>query len=42
MSDAEFRLPAAVGDFADFYSSLHHARNAGALSLAQLTDCLLI
>ncbi len=31
VDDAEFDLPARIGDFADFYSSLHHARNAGSL-----------
>jgi len=27
--DAEYALPAAIGDFSDFYSSLHHATNVG-------------
>jgi fumarylacetoacetase len=28
-SDAEMLLPAAVGDYTDFYASLHHATNVG-------------
>ena len=31
MSDAEMLLPAQIGDFTDFYSSIHHATNAGSL-----------
>ncbi len=27
--DAEMQLPAAVGDYTDFYASLHHATNVG-------------
>lgn len=30
-SDVELRLPVAVGDFVDFYASLHHATNMGRL-----------
>ena len=30
-SDAEFALPAAIGDFTDFYASIHHARAVGRL-----------
>jgi fumarylacetoacetase len=30
-ADAEHTLPASIGDFSDFYSSLHHATNVGAL-----------
>ena len=30
-SDAEFRLPAQVGDYTDFYTSIHHATNVGRL-----------
>ncbi len=30
-ADAEHALPARVGDFSDFYSSLHHATNVGAM-----------
>jgi fumarylacetoacetase len=29
MADATLVLPAAIGDFTDFYASLHHATNAG-------------
>ena len=31
MRDAELCMPAAVGDFTDFFSSVHHALNAGRL-----------
>lgn len=31
MSDAELRLPARVGDYTDFYASLHHATNVGSM-----------
>jgi len=30
-AEAEYALPAAIGDFSDFYSSLHHATNVGRL-----------
>jgi fumarylacetoacetase len=29
MADAEMALPAEIGDFSDFFSSIHHATNAG-------------
>jgi len=29
-ADAEYALPAAIGDFTDFYASLHHATTVGA------------
>ena len=29
MAAAELRLPAAIGDYTDFYASLHHATNVG-------------
>lgn len=28
-ADAEYRLPARIGDYTDFYTSIHHARNVG-------------
>jgi fumarylacetoacetase len=28
-SDAEFRVPATVGDYTDFYTSIHHATSVG-------------
>ena len=28
-SDVKMHLPAKVGDYTDFYSSLHHATNCG-------------
>ncbi len=31
MSDAEMQLPAQIGDYTDFYASIHHARRVGAL-----------
>ena len=31
MSAATMHLPAAIGDYTDFYSSVDHARNVGAL-----------
>jgi fumarylacetoacetase len=31
MRDAEMRLPAAIGDYTDFYASIHHARRVGEL-----------
>jgi fumarylacetoacetase len=31
MDEAELLLPAAVGDYTDFYASVHHAANVGAL-----------
>lgn len=30
-SDAEYSLPARINNFSDFYSSIHHATNVGAL-----------
>ena len=30
-ADCAMRLPAAVGDYTDFYAGIHHATNAGAL-----------
>jgi fumarylacetoacetase len=30
-ADCEFLLPAAVGDYTDFYASIHHATNVGKL-----------
>ena len=30
-SDAELFIPAVIGDYTDFYASVHHARNVGAL-----------
>lgn len=30
-SECEFLLPCAIGDYTDFYASIHHARNIGAL-----------
>ncbi len=30
-SDAEYALPASVGDYTDFYASVHHATNVGKL-----------
>jgi fumarylacetoacetase len=31
MAAAELRLPAAIGDYTDFYASVHHAANVGSL-----------
>lgn len=31
MSDAEYALPAQIGDYTDFYTSIHHATNIGKL-----------
>jgi fumarylacetoacetase len=31
MSDAELFLPARIGDYSDFYASLHHATNVGSM-----------
>jgi fumarylacetoacetase len=31
MADAEMLLPAAIGDFTDFYASIHHATRVGGL-----------
>lgn len=31
MNDVELRLPAQIGNYTDFYASLHHARNVGRL-----------
>ena len=31
MRDAELLLPAAIGDYTDFYASVHHATNVGAM-----------
>ena len=31
MRDAEMRLPAAIGDYTDFYASVHHATNVGSM-----------
>lgn len=30
-ADAEYRLPARIGDYTDFYTSVHHATNIGKL-----------
>ena len=31
MADAQMALPAAIGDYTDFYASIHHATNVGRL-----------
>jgi len=31
MADVEMRLPAQVGDYTDFYASIHHATNVGSM-----------
>ena len=31
MADAELLLPATVGDYSDFYASIHHATNVGSM-----------
>ena len=31
MTDAEMLLPATIGDYTDFYASLHHATNVGSM-----------
>jgi fumarylacetoacetase len=31
MSEVEMRVPACIGDYTDFYASIHHATNVGAL-----------
>jgi fumarylacetoacetase len=31
MRDAELLLPASIGDYTDFYASIHHARNVGSM-----------
>ncbi len=31
MHDAQMQLPAQIGDYTDFYASIHHARRVGAL-----------
>ncbi|HEY4131304.1 MAG TPA: fumarylacetoacetase [Gemmatimonadaceae bacterium] len=31
MSEVEMRLPARVGDYSDFYASIHHATNVGSM-----------
>jgi len=31
MAEAELRLPAVVGDYTDFYASVHHATNVGSM-----------
>lgn len=30
-SDVEMLLPIVIGDYTDFYSSLHHAKNCGTI-----------
>jgi fumarylacetoacetase len=30
-AEAEYAVPAAIGDYTDFYTSIHHARNVGRL-----------
>lgn len=30
-SECQFQLPCTIGDYTDFYASIHHARNIGAL-----------
>ena len=29
LADVEYRLPTRIGDYTDFYTSIHHARNVG-------------
>ncbi|WP_372660816.1 fumarylacetoacetase, partial [Hydrogenophaga sp.] len=29
LADVEYQLPARIGDYTDFYTSIHHARNVG-------------
>jgi fumarylacetoacetase len=31
MADAELQLPVAIGDYSDFYASIHHATNVGSM-----------
>ena len=31
MADAELHIPASIGDYSDFFASIHHATNAGSL-----------
>ncbi len=31
MGDVEMQLPAAIGDYSDFYASIHHATNVGSM-----------
>ena len=31
IAEAEFRLPVEIGDYTDFYTSIHHATNVGSL-----------
>jgi fumarylacetoacetase len=31
LADVEYSLPTAIGDYTDFYTSIHHARNVGRL-----------
>jgi fumarylacetoacetase len=31
LTDVEYALPVAIGDYTDFYTSIHHARNVGQL-----------
>ena len=31
LSEVEYGLPATIGDYTDFYASIHHARNVGTL-----------
>jgi fumarylacetoacetase len=31
IADVEFDLPCAIGDYTDFYASIHHARNVGSM-----------
>src|SRR6058998_1431025 len=31
MSDAHLELPCDIGDYTDFYASIHHARNVGSM-----------
>lgn len=31
MSDVEMQMPVAVGDYSDFYASIHHATNVGSM-----------
>lgn len=30
-SEVEMHLPAAIGDYTDFYSSINHAKNVGTM-----------
>ncbi len=39
LNDAAMQLPAAIGDYSDFYASIHHATRVGEMFLTRTIRC---